>query len=342
MVAIDKKESDFLNSVKFICILTIVMVHCSLHDSQYVAPRLIQETIPLVRSWHISLHFGENALGLFFIISGYLFFRSANIESFNWKVDYLNKLKSRVKSLLVIYVVWNTVGLITGYFINKTFPSDILSFLNGYNPFQEGKYFGRGLWFIESLIVFSVISPIYYFSIRCLKHLVPLLCLIFCLTSIKYNYLYFNVYLLMGGYFACMGIKITDVAKLFNWKICLLLIFFIQIFSRSCMIEVNIAQSFTLFLFLAVFMGLLYNRPIPARIAGSSTFVYLAHFYCTLSLKKVLLIILPHGMFGYVSNMLLNCVISASICVLLYVFLISRFNILNFFFAGGRSVRKTT
>ncbi len=340
MVSIDKKESDFLNSVKFICILTIVMVHCSLHDSQYIAPQLTQDAIPNLKSWYVSLHFGETALRLFFIISGYLFFRSATLESFDWKRDYLTKLKSRSKSLLVLYIVWNTIGLAVNYLVHKTYPPDFLSLLDGYNPFSDTNYFGKGLWFLETLIVFTFISPIYYVAIRYLKHLIPLLCLVFHFTSINIDNLYFNMYLLLGSYFACCGFRITDIANLFNWKICLPLILLIQVFHKSGIIQIPISIPLTTFLFLSTFMGILYRHPIPSKIAESSTFVYVSHFYFTLTLKRILLTILPSNLFGYVSNMVLNCVISSFICVTIYVFFISRYNILNLIFAGGRSIKK--
>lgn len=340
MVTIDKKESDFLNSLKFVCILTIVMVHCSLHDSNYITPRLVQELIPDIRSWTCALHFGEVALGLFFVVSGYLFFRSSQIDSFNWKKDYLSKVKSRFKGLFILYVVWNTVGLIVGYLINKNYPSDLLALLNGYNPFTPKQYFGRGLWFLESLIVFTLLSPLYYFAIRHLKHLVPLLCLFFCLTDMEIGFLYFNVYLLLGCYFSCMGIRLIDIAKLFNWKICLLLIVLLQLVLRSGMVSVPIAGSVSIFIFLSAFMGILYNNPVPAKIAGSSTFIYVAHFYSTMIWKRVLLPLLPADMFGYVANMVLNWAITSCICVLVYLFIIRKFDIMNLLFAGGRTIKK--
>lgn len=340
MVTIDKKESDLLNSIKFVCILTIVMVHCSLHDSNYIAPRLVQEIIPDIRSWTSSLHFGEAALRIFFVVSGYLFFRSTQIGSFNWKKDYLYKVKSRFKGLFILYVVWNTVGLISNYLINKNYPSDFLALLNGYNPFTPEQYFGRGLWFLETLIVFTLLSPLYYFAIRYLKHLIPLLCVFFCLTNIRIGYLYFNAYLLLGCYFSCMGIRLIDIAKLFNWKICLLLIVLVQLFLKSGMVSVPIADSATMFLFLSAFMGLLYNNPIPSKIASGSTFIYVSHFYSTMIWKRVLLLFLPANLFGYVANMMLNWAITSCICVLIYLFIIRKIDVLNLLFAGGRTIKK--
>lgn len=339
MVTIDKKESDFISSIKFICILTIVMVHCDLVASDYIAPRLVQKDIPSIASWYAALHFGEVALRLFFIISGYLFFRSVSLDSFSWKNDYFLKLKSRIKGLLILYLVWNTVGLITNYLIYKTYPAGVLEFLDGYNPFSQKGYFGRGLWFLESLMFFTLVSPLYYFAIKHLKHIIPVICLLFSLTSINIEYLYFNVYILLGAYLSCMGIKLVTISKLFNWRICLLIILLMQVFVRSGWIPIQISNFFSVFLFLAAFRGILYNNPLPSKISGSSTFVYVSHFYLTMVFKRIFLFILPSNMFGYVSNMMLDFAITTCICVCVYVFIINRFNILNILFAGGRTVK---
>ena len=64
----------------------------------------------------ISLCLGEIGVPLFFTISGYLFFLNYS------KYDYYRKIKTRTKSLLVPYLIWNTF-FICVYFIIQQIPT---------------------------------------------------------------------------------------------------------------------------------------------------------------------------------------------------------------------------
>ena len=73
----------------------------------------------------ISLCLGEIGVPLFFTISGYLFFLNYS------KYDYYRKIKTRTKSLLVPYLIWNTF-FICVYFIIQQIPT-LSPFFSGNN-----------------------------------------------------------------------------------------------------------------------------------------------------------------------------------------------------------------
>ena len=97
---------------------------------------------------------------LFYIISGFLFFRNYSQNMFQ------KKMKTRVKSLLIPYIVWNlvpwllllTVGLLP---IAKSIGihTDI-SLKSLYECFVLCKY--SVLWYIRNLIIFVVLTPLIY------------------------------------------------------------------------------------------------------------------------------------------------------------------------------------
>lgn len=104
------------------------------------------------------------AMPTFFVISGYLFF--ANVTEWNAKT-YWGKLRRRVKTLLIPYIVWNLLMAIK----LKTFS------LNMFWAFwtEAGKqtdWLGNEqlmtapanmpLWFLRDLMVVSVLTPIIY------------------------------------------------------------------------------------------------------------------------------------------------------------------------------------
>ena len=57
----------------------------------------------------ISLTLAQTAVPMFFFISGYLFFN--RLHDWNWSV-YLGKLRKRCKTLLVPFVLWNTIAIV--------------------------------------------------------------------------------------------------------------------------------------------------------------------------------------------------------------------------------------
>ena len=115
----NEQENQLLSQViswlRFPLILLVVFIHCpglpdlcpwipitSVHDCMLniynVSRSLVNPGLTRI------------AVPMFFIISGYLFF--ANIKTLD-KEAYTRKISSRIKSLLLPYLAWNTLG---GYF----------------------------------------------------------------------------------------------------------------------------------------------------------------------------------------------------------------------------------
>lgn len=108
------------------------------------------------------------AVPTFFFISGYLFFRSGLLT----RETYSYKIKRRWRSLIVPYIIWNTIALVT--LLIKTLPllSDIFpqysgfynSLLNiplGYvNLLDTGYPYDFALWFVRNLIILVLVSPL--------------------------------------------------------------------------------------------------------------------------------------------------------------------------------------
>jgi surface polysaccharide O-acyltransferase-like enzyme len=122
------------------------------------------------------------AVPLFFFISGYLFFRSG---MFSRKI-YIGKLKSRFRSLLIPYIIWNALCLFviwvmqilrpgTMFLIHKSI-SDFalkdffLAFwdihgISGLPIDQHGPVVGQ-FWFLQCLMVLVLLSPVIWWCIR--------------------------------------------------------------------------------------------------------------------------------------------------------------------------------
>lgn len=98
---------------------------------------------------------GVIAVPLFFVMSGALFFRN-----YSNKV-YFKKIQSRTKSLIIPYLFWNTLPLIS-LFIKFILTGDYKSSFGNTNIFLTIFHYESNFvfWFLFDLIVFVIVSPL--------------------------------------------------------------------------------------------------------------------------------------------------------------------------------------
>ena len=129
------------------------------------------------------------AVPIFFFMSGYLFF--LRLERWNWTI-YNQKVKNRIKTLLIPYFIWNSLAIVFSAVI-LCYNNGILSILdflrdNHYlNLFWSCNVSGIGrlneiglstsnsfpylipLWYLRELFVLFLLSPALFFVLRKLK-----------------------------------------------------------------------------------------------------------------------------------------------------------------------------
>lgn len=139
-----------------------------------------------VASWvsNTVSHFAFICNPAFFFISGYLFFRQ---RRFDWHI-YVSKLKRRVHSLLIPYIVWNSLFLLI-LFIMETMTSgataiidkpvasfSLSDFLYAYVDISQID--GQGgiqapvdvpLWYVRNLMGIVLFSPVIYLILKMLS-----------------------------------------------------------------------------------------------------------------------------------------------------------------------------
>ena len=121
-----------------------------------------------------SLWLGETGVPGFFFISGYLFFLS--------KKTYLQKIDTRIHTLLVPYLLWNAI-LISLYLIAYAagYPQNInyrsiteYGFIDYIRLFWDRGTYDNGnfvpllcpFWYIRNLLIMSLFSPLLYYIIK--------------------------------------------------------------------------------------------------------------------------------------------------------------------------------
>jgi len=314
---ISPQESKAIELLRFSLVFLIVFGHMNPNTVS-----IKSATFPLFSSYGIS---NTIAIGLsyilahvavltYFMISGYLFW--SGIEGWNWGV-FLKKLKSRSRSLLLPYVLWNLisigsfVALILFHVIRDGEPlSNVSDYLRsvGISGFWDycvwGAYktnwlgmsipntgpFVISLWFVRDLMVVVLCAPVLYWVFKKTK-IWGLLFLLFCYVSKIWPQIHgFSIdaffFFGLGLYISMYGrslIEVTEKIKLSAFIISLGL-FLILLYYGG----VKTQEGRYIFPIFAVGCCWLYiklantisNRPnfeLPILFAKSSFFIYLLH-----------------------------------------------------------------
>ena len=177
--------SDVISLLRFPLAVFVVFIHVegryfhfgSISTGSYLITHFISNIICKV------------AVPTFFFISGFLFF--LNIEVFSREI-YRKKLRKRIKSLLIPYIIWNTIAFViymlaqyygfNSFFTKFTLTDNIISNIvkiYGYTsnwsgtsiisiPFTFRTPIDGPLWFVRDLIILSILTPYIYKIIHCI------------------------------------------------------------------------------------------------------------------------------------------------------------------------------
>ena len=161
-------ETLFWKKKEFISFLSSILV---LFIHSYFAQDNINNSLASVINHKFSFFFSRSitqfAVPMFFLLSGISFFKGYNNKK------YLTKIKSRIHTLVIPYLLWNTVWMLweilgSYSFISKfsaagePYPLTILNILKGIFFYGCNTPF----WFILDIIIFSFAAPILFLIIR--------------------------------------------------------------------------------------------------------------------------------------------------------------------------------
>lgn len=157
-----KKDAAWIDLLKIVLTVGIVVRHASLpdwFDKGYA-------TFDLIGKGLVGLT--ETCVPLFFVLSGFLFFRGVPKKpQASW---FGNKWKRRLNSLLIPYLIANCLALAFYIAARKLSPGMVSGFLgeDWKNPlfiFWTGPI-NLSLWFIRELIVVCLLSPLVWLAVR--------------------------------------------------------------------------------------------------------------------------------------------------------------------------------
>lgn len=188
--------SRLITVLRFPLLAFVVFIHSEVPEGWRV-PReevtFATSTLYEVFREIMAAHVGAIAVPLYFFLSGYLFFLSKDHLPFTLAV-YRRKLRSRVRSLLLPYLFWNTLLLLLFWGLEVVAPNagnplarpfstyawyDFLACYWDVQLADPLRFAGfpicLQMWFVRDLMVMAVLSPLLYVVLRHGKFLFPLL-----------------------------------------------------------------------------------------------------------------------------------------------------------------------
>lgn len=303
--------SKTISFLRLPLIIGVVLIHIdfsglvfngnpAMGEGQFTGYRILRQLV--------SNEFARIAVPLFFFISGFLFFFRTDFT----RDAYVRKLKKRISSMLIPYIVWNIIILLITLVI-QTYFSSILSgqskliadynrhdWINIFWAMDSGGPICGQLWFMRDLMAVSILSPlIYYFVKYCKIYGVAALGALW-LTDTWVSVPGFSIaaifFFTLGAWFS---INRHDFTSVFYSKRRLVTSIYLTIVAFDLWLwHGNITQTDyvhragILFGMTAVVCWTAYGvtkdkLPVSAVLAGSSFFIFAYHGVPTVSLAKI-------------------------------------------------------
>lgn len=254
---------------------------------------------------------GKLSVPIFLLISGYLFFREGSYVL--TKELWISKLKKRISSLLVPYLLWNFIGYII-YAIKVGF-----SFEDFFHSFWVIDIPGRSgsspidgpLWYVRNLMIMVVISPIIAYMIKFTKwYLILIMTILWIIQIPPFNkgigiaFYFFS----LGGYLRVFDYHVENLQRyakylILAYPIYVIYAFFMQSNSTCWDFQVGlilgIGAIFSLSMhFIKYGNG---NGKFIQILSETSFFIYCLHDLLLQFLKPFFSEILGTGDFAYIS-----------------------------------------
>lgn len=347
----DKIESNAINIAKFILIIGVVFIHLPLRYSNF----LISGETPIYDIVSARFFLMDVSLPALFLISGYLFFYKFNEEHAFEMADYLKKLRSRVKSILLPYFFWNCFWLIYNiiknvYLSHKGMEGEIVidslgSLVSSFWAVGQGELPNAPIapytWFLRDVFVFAVLSPFYYFLYKNKK----LSYIVLAVFVILLGFPNIDIPLLtpaiyIGGFLAYNKCDLRVFCERIKLSIVIVgLITFSILFYRMFPYAVlRIGVLFFGFLFVFKISLLLYKKIWINNLSKVATYLYLTHiFVLNMGMHALFSIIPPHNDINLVTCFFLNFLACMFVCISsFYLLKLLKANVILKITTGGR------
>lgn len=235
------------------------------------------------------MFFSDLFVPMFFILSGFLFFRNAPMR-FDLKF-FTNKWKSRLFSLVIPYVIANCVAFVCYWLAYRYYPSMMDGFFGDSwrNPlfvFWTGPV-NLSLWFIRDLIIAVLCAPLIWLFVRYTRIWGVVALGVLCFFVGMHPW--YNFYFVIGAWVAMWGHDTKELCQKTGpwWLLVYFLIFSTAMGGDPQLRSLTLIPGFVLLIYAAEEFTTRTKIKIGPQWSAWCFFMYLYHYIPELALKKL-------------------------------------------------------
>lgn len=266
---------------------------------------------------------GHLAVPTFFMISGYLFYR--NIMGVQ---DTFTKIKKRIRTLLIPYLLWNSFFVCLFWCILNT---PLVSYMHMTNNLRDWQDIMSAiinssmtpLWFVKDLIIYVLLSPVIYYISRNIYVLgFSIIVTIIYAVSANVNYFSWSYWLpiylvgvLLNKSFANKWFVCGERDGTLAWGIYLMVLLVLMYVGIKCE-YLYLYRLFAPLIIWRLFSNILsYSRLKKRQYWKYSFFIYCTHFFIINIVQKTMFILMGCSNISYLLIYLSTPFIVLIICV---------------------------
>lgn len=354
---LEKRQSTLIKAMRFPLIVFVVFSHSLGFQHFHIDFSLEGWNVYHFFTEMISHNLCKIAVCWFFVFAGYFFFLNLPEDGLNgkWLVD---KWKRRVMTLLIPYLIWNTLPMFASFIKENVFAwvglsqgDSIPGLFSGFNPLSR---FLLGpanypLWFMRDLMIMCLLAPVVYLIFKKLPRWGGIIAL-FVLFILPFEtpvltwrgYFFFS----LGAFLGIQKINILSICRKVKWPAAILAVIFLL---TATFLNDSPLHSWALRIFYPFGMITLMNildRVIEdkgrcdrlCKLSAAVFFIYAAHeIYILGWVRGFFFRLFGETLFGSWMRYFLVPIFVLLVCLGLYYLLIKIIPRTLAFICGGRS-----
>lgn len=206
-----------ITAIRFPLVFSILLLH------SYTIQNLPGHPLYFKFLYPFAMWIGETGVPAYFFISGFLFFYS--------KKTYSLKIRNRIKTLLIPYLIWNGM-ILASYIMFYIFGHDIpinnqkciseytiIDYIRAFWDrgdwnYGDGKPILPPMWYVRNLFILCIMSPIINIIIKKTHFIIPVMMAIVWIFYQKDVYILQSITMFsLGAIFPILNIDIIDQLK---------------------------------------------------------------------------------------------------------------------------------
>lgn len=346
---------EVITLLRFPMMVAVVLLHCSF--DLVMKNGMLEDSVCYADYTFFRLFITEvtnAAVALFFIFSGYLFFRNATLTP----QSYVKKLHNRLYTLLLPYILWSIIYIAIYFLAQLVMPTAMEGVMKPIADFtlrdwvsclwdvedisrRNGPIVSQ-FWYLRELMIAIVVAPLLYIGLRYLRGWFFLLLLTMYILPVPSPTVVGIMFFTVGAYIGVYRINLTAWAYRYRWITTLSFIGLTLFLVVTHGYDIGIIFHADSLLGAIVYVGwgtyLVDKRHahIPALLTASSFFLFAYHQLPVRLVTKAVAPYVPEYGVGYIMTQLLLCVFMTALGVGIYYVLKSTLPRLTALLCGGR------